>query len=232
MVKAPGPSSSPSTDLPGEDAVAEAALAVAAAIGWRRTTLGAVAGHLGVPAARVATVAGTRAGLLRLMLRHIDRRMLEGVTAADELEPRRDRLFDLVMRRLEVLAPHRAAVESVARDALGDPATALALAAGTRQSAAVMLEAAGFSTHGLWGEARIQGLAGVFVRVLRTWRGDDTPDLSHTMKTLDKALDQAARAEKAACAWLSRCVRRSKAEGDGATPGAASPGADPAPEAP
>lgn len=218
MVKAPRPSPSadlpPSSALPGDDAVAEATLAVADSLGWRRTTLAAVAAHLGVPVARVVAVAASRFELLRLVFRHIDRRMLEGVTAADELEPHRDRLFDLVMRRLEVLAPHRAAVESVARTALGDPGTALAVATAAHRSATLMLEAAGISTQGAWGEMRVQVFAGVFLRVLRVWRDDDTADLSHTMKALDKALDQAVRAEHFACALVPRSVRRSARGGE------------------
>lgn len=61
-----------------------------------------------------------------------------------------------------------------------------------------MLEAAGVSTQGLWGEARVRGLVAVWLWTVRAWRSDETEDLSATMAALDVAL---RRAEQAA-EWL------------------------------
>lgn len=212
MVKAPR--QSPSADLPADAAVVDAALAVLDAKGWRRMALADVAAHLRVPVARLAAVAPTRPALISLIVRDIDRRMLAAVTEADEIEPHRDRLFDLVMRRLEILAPHRHAVASLVRDTVTDPAALCALLAEGRRSAMLTLEAAGISTRGCWGELRIQAFGALQARVLRVWRDDDTADLSHTMKALDKALDQAIRAEHFACTLVPRSVRRNTRQGD------------------
>lgn len=212
MVKAPRQPSSPEGISP--DALADAALAVMNIHGWRGLSLGAVAERLGVPVARVLAVAPTRAGLLRLVFRSVDRRMLAGVTQADEMEPHRDRLFDLVMRRLDVLTPTRRAVEALTRDALLDPAVGLTILAELRRSNALTLEAAGISTRGPWGEARVQAFGVVYAAVLRTWRDDETPDLAHTMKTLDKMLDRAERAEHFACALVPRSGRSGVRTGD------------------
>lgn len=214
MVKAPRQPSSP--EGLSSDRLADAALAVMETHGWRGLSLGAVAGHLGVPVARVLAVAPTRAEVLRLVFRSVDQRMLAGVTQADEMEPHRDRLFDLVMRRLDVLTPYRRAVEALTRDALLDPAVGLTILAELRRSNALTLEAAGISTRGGWGEARVQAFGGVYAAVLRTWRDDTTPDLAHTMKTLDKMLNRAERAEHFACALVPRSGRSGARAGDNA----------------
>src|SRR6059058_3488210 len=48
--------------------------------------------------------------ILAAQMREIDRAVLAGGDAELADEPPRERLFDVLMRRLEVLAPHRAAV--------------------------------------------------------------------------------------------------------------------------
>ena len=51
---------------------------------------------------------------------------------------------------------------------------------------ACMLEAAGLSTTGVRGALRVKGLGAVYLVVLRTWLGDDDPDLARTMAMLDR----------------------------------------------
>ena len=56
-----------------------------------------------------------------------------------------------------------------------------------------MLEASGVDTNGIRGAAKIIGLTGVYLKVLKTWRDDESPDLGKTMAALDKHLGQAER---------------------------------------
>lgn len=233
MVKAPR--QTPTSDPLSDDRLVDAALAVIDDEGWPGTTLEAVAARLAVPAARVLARVPTRPELLRLIFRTIDQRMLADVTAADEMEPHRDRLFDLVMRRLEVLAPHKRAVESLMRDTWRDPAVSVILLCELRRSYGLTLEAAGISTRGPWGELRAQVFGALYARVLKTWRDDETADLSHTMKALDKSLDQAERAEHFACALVPRRKRsqgrvREESETESTPPpgGTQPPGPEPA----
>ena len=89
----------------------------------------------------------------------------------------RERLFDVLMRRLELLAPHKEAVRSLLRSARRDPPLALALNAMTVRSQQWMLTAAGIGASGPKGMLRAQGLALLFANVLRTWvDDDDRPD--------------------------------------------------------
>ena len=60
-------------------------------------------------------------------IKAIDRAVLAEDLSDMAEEPPRERLFDVLMRRLEVLAPHREAVRSLLRSARRNPPLALAL---------------------------------------------------------------------------------------------------------
>src|SRR5262245_17890657 len=73
---------------------------------------------------------GTFAATLATLAAHMketDRAVLAGGDADMAEEPPRERLFDVLMRRLEVLAPHKAAVRSLMRSATRNPGLAFAL---------------------------------------------------------------------------------------------------------
>ena len=108
-------------------------------------------------------------------------------------EPPRERLFDVLMRRLEILAPHREAVRSLLRSARRNPPLALALNGLAVRSQQWMLTAAGIGASGPRGMMRAQGLALLFGSVLRTWVDDDDPGLARTMAALDRALGRGQR---------------------------------------
>ena len=120
-----------------------------------------------------------------------------GVLAADlsdmEEESPRERLFDVLMRRLEILAPHRQAIRSLLRSARRDVPLALALNALAARSQRWMLTAAGIGASGPRGALRAHGLALLFGSVLRTWVRDDDPGLARTMAALDRALGRGQR---------------------------------------
>ena len=108
-------------------------------------------------------------------------------------EPARERLFDVLMRRLEVLAAHRDAVRSLLRSARSNPPLAMALNGLAVRSQQWMLTAAGINASGPRGMIRAQGLAVLFASVLRTWVDDDDPGQARTMAALDRALGRGQR---------------------------------------
>jgi hypothetical protein len=108
-------------------------------------------------------------------------------------EPPRERLFDVLMRRLETMAPYREAVRSLLRSAMRNPPLALALNGVAVRSQQWMLTAAGINASGPRGMLRAQGLALLFGSVLRTWTQDDEPGLARTMAALDRALARGQR---------------------------------------
>jgi AcrR family transcriptional regulator len=131
--------------------------------------------------------------ILAAHIKSIDHAVLAADAADLEEEPPRERLFDVLMRRLEILKPHREAVRSLLRSARRNPPLALALNAMAVRSQQWMLAAAGINASGPRGALRAQGLAALFGGVLRTWIDDEDPGLARTMAALDRALGRGQR---------------------------------------
>jgi AcrR family transcriptional regulator len=131
--------------------------------------------------------------ILAAHMKSLDRAVLSEDFGDVEEEPARERLFDVLMRRLEMLAPHREAVRSLLRSARRNPPLALALNGLAVRSQQWMLTAAGIGAAGPRGVIRAQGLAALFGGVLRTWIHDDDPGLARTMAALDRALARGQR---------------------------------------
>jgi AcrR family transcriptional regulator len=139
---------------------------------------------------------GEFASTLAIFAAHIkstDRAVLAEDLSDMAEEPPRERLFDVLMRRLEVLAPHRQAVRSLLRSARRNPPLALALNGLAVRSQQWMLTAAEINASGPRGMVRAQGLALLFGSVLGTWVRDDDPGLARTMAALDRALARGQR---------------------------------------
>jgi AcrR family transcriptional regulator len=135
----------------------------------------------------------SKLAIIAAHVKSIDRAVLNEDFGDVEDEPPRERLFDVVMRRLEMLAPHREAVRSLLRSARRNPPLALALNAMAVRSQQWMLTAAGIGASGPRGMIRAQGLAALYSGVLRTWIHDDDPGSARTMAALDRSLARAQR---------------------------------------
>jgi len=135
----------------------------------------------------------TTLAILAAHMKEIDRAVLRGGEGDMAQEPARERLFDVLMRRLEAHAPHREAVRSLLRSAARNPPLAVALNGLAVQSQQWMLAAAAISSSGPKGMVRAQGLALLYASVLRTWLNDTDPGLARTMAALDSALARGQR---------------------------------------
>jgi AcrR family transcriptional regulator len=149
---------------------------------------GAIARRAGVTLADCRAEFRSVLAVVAAYTKEIDRQVLAGGDSDTAEEPPRERLFDVLMRRLEALAPHKAAIRSLARSATRDPALAVALNGLTVRSMQWMLTAADISAAGPKGMLRGQGLALLYASVLRTWLDDDDPGLARTMAALDRGL--------------------------------------------
>jgi hypothetical protein len=206
-------------DAAFDRALIGAAFQVAADSGWRSVSVAAAARAASLPLARARERFPARAAILLRFGRLADQAALAEASA--DGSPR-DRLFDLLMRRIDALQAHRAGVLALLRAVPGKPPTALLLALATRRSMRWMLEATGITTRGLRGELRVKGLLAVWLWTLRAWRGDESEDLAPTMAALDTAL---RRAESAA-EWLGWRAPQAEPAPDAAAP------QEPPPEAP
>ena len=161
------------------DRAVDAALQLAAERPWGEVALRDVAAHAGVAFADLYALAPTRSALLDRLSRRLDRAALE---AAAEDADAHDRLFEVVMARLEAMEPHRAALIAMARAEA--PAR---LAARFPKSARAFLEAAGIDSGGWRGALRVAAMTAVWTRVLQVWR-DDEGALNRTMAEIDRQL--------------------------------------------
>ena len=167
----------------------------AALRGWPDVSIASAARDAGLSLDRVrARFPGKGAALLRFGLL-ADQAAL-GSGTPDETP--RERLFDMLMRRIDSLQQHRDGVLALMRTLPGDPGTSLLLYSATLRSMRWLLDAAGVPAGGLTGQLRTHGLLAIWLRALRAWQDDDSADLSATMAAVDRGLDQALRAE----GWL------------------------------
>ncbi|MFN9337386.1 MAG: TetR family transcriptional regulator [Alphaproteobacteria bacterium] len=175
-----------------DEALIAALWRVIAAHGWPGLTMRRLAAEAGIDTASLRERFPTRLGLLLLHGRMMDQAVLAG-TIPGQGGTERDRIFDVLMRRLDAMQPHREGILRLFEDMRRDPALALALAPHIGIAMRWMLEAA--EVEGKSCEPRLLalGLAGVWLATIRAWARDDSPDMGATMAALDSALDRAER---------------------------------------
>lgn len=170
-----------------------------------------ISARAGVPLRRCRAEFSSPLSVLAAFTKRIDDAVLrdDGDDAAEESA--RERLFDVLMRRFEALAPYKQAIRSLVRSARCNPPLALALNGLALRSQQWMLEAAGIRSGGLRGVVRTQGTACLYAKAMRTWLDDDDPGLARTMAALDRELGRAARWSRRLddlCRMLPRPGRR------------------------
>lgn len=175
-------------DLPKR--VFDAALRLAAERGWSKIALADIAAAAELSLADLYEMYPSKMAILEALSRQVDRQVLTGAEV-EATETPRDRLFDVLMKRFDALAPYRDGLAAIGRDATRDPVMVLCGAVQLLRSMSAMLEAAGISSAGLAGAVRTRGLAAIYLATLRNWFRDDTADKAKTMAALDGRLRRA-----------------------------------------
>jgi len=165
---------------------------VIAAHGWPGLTMRRLAAEAGTDTATLRERFPTRLDLLLLHGRVMDQAVLAG-TIPGQGGSARDRIFDVLMRRLDAMQPHRDGILRLFEDMRRDPAIALALAPHIGVAMRWMLEAAEVEAKSCEARLLALGLAGVWLATIRAWAKDESPDMGTTMAALDNALDRAER---------------------------------------
>jgi len=187
-------SEAPSPPLGSDrDRIVAAFIALLAEKSFERIDLSEIAARAGVSLGAMRAEFPSALAIYAAHVKAIDRAVLDGGEGDMAEEPPRERLFDVLMRRIELLKPHREAVRSLLRSAGRNPGLALALNGLAVRSQQWMLTAADIHASGPRGVLRAQGLALIWARVLRTFVNDDDEGLARTMAELDRALGRGAR---------------------------------------
>jgi AcrR family transcriptional regulator len=175
------------------DKIIAAMMALLAEESFERIGLSDVAKRAGVSLAQLRQEFSSTLSILAAHMKDTDQKVLAGGDTDMAEESPREKLFDVLMRRLEILSPHRQAVHSLMRSACRNPGLAFALNGLAVQSQRWMLNAADIKVAGPKGMVRAQGLAMLFACVMQTWVKDEDPGLARTMAVLDRELSRAQR---------------------------------------
>lgn len=188
-----------------------AMLDIAEREGWEAVTLPAIAEAADAKLSELYPAYPSRMAVLGAFMRRIDREVVETDFEFTADDTARDRLFEVVMRRFDALRAHKEAVRRIRAGLMRDPAMSAVTMQQLGRSMAWMLEAAGLSAEGLSGKVKIAGLCGIWARCIAVWLDDDSPDMSRTMRELDRGLKRADR-----WAGVMFCRRRRPTREEGA----------------
>jgi ubiquinone biosynthesis protein COQ9 len=189
----PSPGAARASGGDSAGALRQALLELVESQGWIDLSFAEIAEKAGVPIAEAHRIYPSKTAVLLGLTRAIDERMLNSLST-DPLEgTAKDRLFDIVMRRFDVLKADREAYRRLMRQLPATPSAFAALLCQLRRSLSLTLEAAGISASGLKGALRLKGLLAIYVAGLRAFANDESEDLAKTMAEIDKRLGQAAK---------------------------------------
>lgn len=173
------------------DKLVDAALELAATQHWKNISLAKIAAHAGVPIGEALLNHSSRLNILYAISDRIDVTVMLSLEDDPLDGTTKDMLFDVLMRRFDVMADHRAAMASISADLRRDPLSAACLGKRFLKSMALSLQAAEVSTEGCSGALKTKVLGAIHLNAFKTWLKDEDQGLSQTMSTLDKDLSRA-----------------------------------------
>jgi AcrR family transcriptional regulator len=175
------------------DKIIAAFMALLAEKRFEEIGFGEIAARSGLTLANCRGEFSSTLAIYAAHMKDLDRKVLASAGGDMAEEPPRERLFDVLMRRIETMAPYREATRSLLKSVACNPGLALALNGLAVRSQQWMLTAADIDAAGPRGAIRAQGLAMLYASVLRTWVNDDDEGMARTMAALDRALARGQR---------------------------------------
>lgn len=177
-------------------AVIQSSLDLATNTPWADVTMQDIAAHAKIEQSQMNALFDDKSDILNALGRQIDDTVeasMNGQVMADDAP--KDRLFDVLMERFDVLNANRDAIISILNGTTMDPKQIVITLPWVCKSMTKMMDLADVPTNGWAGALRVAGLSGVYLKTLRTWIGDKSSDMAATMSELDKNL---SRGEKIA----------------------------------
>lgn len=183
---------------PIREQIIDAALQCATQKSWADVTLRDIATQAKIELSSLIEVFADKVDIIDAYGRRVDAQVAEVIHGQSmEDDTPRDRLFDVLMERFEIMNEDRAAVLSILNAVTLDPKQMVTSMPWICRSMGVMLDVAEIKSDGWTGALRVAGLSGVYLKVLRDWCKDESADLSATMASLDTALKHADRVAEA-----------------------------------
>jgi len=200
-----------------------AALDLAKERDWGAISLADIAHAANLSLADLRRELSCKTDIIRFFQSEVDAEVLARAKPPGEAQSPRDRLFDIVMTRFELMQPYKPALKRISSYLCCRPGEAALLLGSSLASQYWMLAGAGAKLDGAGGALRVTGLAAVYGKVFQVWLDDASPSLDKTMAALDKRLAKGERMlsgiETAcedvcrfACGFLPRGWKRGGAE--------------------
>jgi ubiquinone biosynthesis protein COQ9 len=173
--------------------IVDAALRLAATSGWSGLSLGQIAQGAAIGLADFRKEFSSKADILAAYTRMVDDAVLAKLSGPDAAPSSRDRLFDVLMTRFELMGPQRQGLRRIAADLRSSPGESLAQFGVAARSVYWMLAAAGIDAEGRRGALRVPGVMSIYAHAFDIWLEDDDPGLARTMAALDSRLRRGER---------------------------------------
>src|SRR5436853_4433310 len=126
----PAPRSAPALPPPtgtDREKIVAAFMALVAEKCFEEIGFGEIAARSGLTLANCRAEFGSTLAILAAHMKELDRKVLASSSGDMAEEPPRERLFDVLMRRIEAMAPYREATRSLLKSVSCNPGLALAL---------------------------------------------------------------------------------------------------------
>ena len=169
-------------DATTPDHIIAATMRLCAERGWRSLRMADIAAEADISASELRTVFADKNALLHYFYDGLETDEIE-LVPEDSV---RDRLFALMMERLDLATPHRAAIMKMHQE--GMPKVALCRIKGWLGK---LPKAAGTRGGSTIKTLHTMALGASWMSVIPVWFADDTPDLAQTMARLDQQLGDA-----------------------------------------
>ena len=207
-----------------------AAFELAKERGWGEITLADIAQASNLDLADLRREFSCKSDIIRAFQKEVDAEVLARARTPRETQTPRDRLFDVVMTRFELMQPYKPALKRISDYLCCRPGEAAAVLCSSLASQYWMLAGAGTKLDGPGGALRVTGLASVYAKVFQIWLDDASPSLDKTMgahknrvargermlSAVERACEDVCRL---ACAFVpSGWRRRSAAQGSASPP--------------
>lgn len=174
-----------------KDKIINATLQLAAVVGWTDLKLSSIAAETKVTLSDISSEFASKADILDAFMARTDAQLLARLDEEEESEELpRDRLFDVLMHRFELLEPYKPALRAISKDLRWNPQDWAVAGNASLRSQGWILAGAGIEESGFQHLIKRGGLAYIYGRVFQIWLEEGDAGLSKTMAELDRRLRQ------------------------------------------
>lgn len=174
-----------------KDKIVDVSLKLSAQMGWDTVGFIDIASEAKIDLEDLYAHFDDKEEILSAYGKRIDARVIEAVGEMGVVESCRDRLFDVLMERFDIINEDRAGLLSILKSFEYDPKQAVISLPHLGKSMTKMLELCKMETNGIRGAIRVAGLSALYLKILHVWKTDTSDDMAKVMAELDKDLGRA-----------------------------------------